>query len=57
MEKLTTWFKETWAKIKEFMLRQWQGLPMYVWVVIFLLVLIVLLWLFVFNKPKNSTKW
>lgn len=57
MEKLTTWFKETWAKIKEFMLRQWQGLPMYVWVVIFPLVLIALLWLFVFNKPKKSTKW
>lgn len=56
MQNLKTWFLEMWAKLKEFMLRKWQGVPMYVWVVLLPLVLILIGYFFL-KKPKNSTSW
>lgn len=54
MEKFNAWLDKTWTKVKTFMLKKWQGVPMYVWVLLLPLLLISICYYFVASSPKKT---
>ncbi|WP_237275568.1 hypothetical protein [Tenacibaculum ovolyticum] len=56
MEKFNYKMKEYWQKAKAFLLGKWYGIPVYVWVLILPILLIILLVLTLGGSKKGNLK-